>query len=66
MTISVRTSSGLPTTATIATAGELAGLSPDAEAVVLELDRRLVLSSVGADDDNAVDLGPVGRTVVFS
>jgi hypothetical protein len=52
--------------ATISTAGELAGLSPDSEAVVLELDRRLVLSSVGADDADATDLGPVGRTVAFS
>lgn len=52
--------------ATITTAGELAGLSPDASAVILELDRRLVLSSVGADDADAADLGPVGRTVTFS
>ena len=52
--------------ATFDTSGELAGLSPDAEAVILELDRRLVLSTVGADDADAVDLGPVGRTVAFS
>jgi hypothetical protein len=52
--------------ATFDTSGELAGLSPDAEAVILELDRRLVLSSIGADDADAVDLGPVGRTVAFS
>jgi hypothetical protein len=52
--------------ATVTTTGELAGLSPDTEAVVLELDRRLVLSSVGADAAEGVDLGPVGRTVAFS
>lgn len=51
---------------TVTTDGEIAGLAPDAAAVVLELDRRLVLAPVGGDDDDAVDLGPVGRTVSFS
>ena len=51
---------------TVRTAGEIAGLAPDAATVVLELDRRLVLTSIGADDLDAVDLGPVGRAVAFS
>ena len=51
---------------TVRTGGEIVGLAPDATVVVLELDRRLVLASVGGDDDDAVDLGPVGRPVTFS
>lgn len=54
-----------PTTAsTVASAGELVALSPDAAAVVLELDRRLVLA--GPDVDGPVDLGPPGRAVEFT
>jgi hypothetical protein len=49
---------------TIDSDGELIGLSPDAAAVVLELDRRIVLDRPDADEP--VDLGPPGRTVEFT
>ena len=48
----------------VPTDGELLGLSPDGAVVALELDRRLVLSSL--DDSEPVDLGPAGRTVRFT
>lgn len=44
--------------------GTIVGLAPDATAVVLELDRRLVL--VELDVDEPLDLGPLGRTVEFT
>lgn len=49
---------------TIASDGMLVGLSPDAAAVVLELNRRLVLD--GPDADEPLDLGPLGRNVEFT
>jgi len=50
---------------TIDTEGELVALAPDASAVVVDVDSRLLLTPIDAPDDT-VDLGPSGRSVAFT
>ena len=52
-------------TSTIDGEGELIALAPDATALVLEVDSRLVLTPVD-DPDAAIDLGRSGRAVAFT
>jgi hypothetical protein len=51
--------------ATVDSTGDLVGVAPDGEQVVLELDGRLVLTATSAGTE-PTDLGPTGRRVEFT